>query len=291
MSILVNKNTKVIVQGFTGKEGTFHSEQCLAYGTNIVGGVTPFKGGQTHLGKPVFNTVKEAVDATKAEVSLIFVPAKFVADGIIEAANAGIKLAVVITEHTPVNDMIRAKNYANKCGMMMIGPNCPGIISSDECKLGIMPGMVFKKAKTNIGLISKSGTLTYEGANQIINEGYGISTAVGIGGDSIIGLTYSELLPMFEKDEETKAIVMIGEIGGNLEIQACEIIKSQITKPVIAFIAGQSAPKGKRMGHAGAIISGEDSTAKGKMKALSDVGVHVVESPAHIGSKLKEILG
>ncbi|CZE47999.1 succinate--CoA ligase subunit alpha [Campylobacter geochelonis] len=290
MSILVDKNTKVIVQGFTGKEGTFHAEQCIAYGTNIVGGVTPFKGGQTHLDRPVFNTVKEAVDATGATVSLIFVPAKFVANGVIEAANAGIKLAVVITEHTPVNDMIAAKNYANKCGMMMIGPNCPGIISSDECKLGIMPGMVFKKSKVNVGLISKSGTLTYEGSNQIINEGYGISTAVGIGGDSIIGLTYTELLPMFEADPDTKAIVMIGEIGGSLEIEACKVIKEQITKPIVAFIAGQSAPKGKRMGHAGAIISGEDSTAAGKMKALSAVGVHVVESPAHIGSKLKEIL-
>ncbi|CZE48247.1 succinate--CoA ligase subunit alpha [Campylobacter geochelonis] len=290
MSILVDKNTKVIVQGFTGKEGTFHAEQCIAYGTNIVGGVTPFKGGQTHLDRPVFNTVKEAVDATGATVSLIFVPAKFVANGVIEAANAGIKLAVVITEHTPVNDMIAAKNYANKCGMMMIGPNCPGIISSDECKLGIMPGMVFKKSKVNVGLISKSGTLTYEGSNQIINEGYGISTAVGIGGDSIIGLTYTELLPMFEADPDTKAIVMIGEIGGSLEIEACKVIKEQITKPIVAFIAGQSAPKGKRMGHAGAIISGEDSTAVGKMKALSAVGVHVVESPAHIGSKLKEIL-
>lgn len=291
MSILVNSNTKVIVQGFTGKEGTFHAEQCIAYGTNIVGGVTPFKGGQTHLGRPVFNSVKEAVDATGAEVSLIFVPSKFVADGVIEAANAGIKLAVVITEHTPVMDMVRAKDYANKCGMKIIGPNCPGIISADECKLGIMPAMVFKRSDINIGLISKSGTLTYEGANQIINEGYGISTAVGIGGDSVIGLTYSELLPMFEEDDDTKAIVIIGEIGGMLEIEACKVIKEKIKKPVVAFIAGQSAPKGKRMGHAGAIISGEESTAAGKMKALSEVGVYVVESPAHIGKKLKEILG
>lgn len=290
MSILVNKNTKVIVQGFTGKEATFHAEQCLAYGTNIVGGVTPFKGGQTHLGKPVFDTVAQAVKETGATVSIIFVPAKFVSAGIIEAANAGIELCVVITEHTPVKDMLEAKNYANKKGMKLIGPNCPGIISADEAKIGIMPAMVFKKAAKNIGLISKSGTLTYEGANQILSEGYGISTAVGIGGDSVIGLTYSELIPMFEADEDTKAIVIIGEIGGSLEIEACKIIKN-IKKPVVAFIAGQSAPKGKRMGHAGAIISGEDSTAAGKMKALSIAGAHVVISPAHIGKKIKELIG
>ncbi len=290
MSILVDKNTKVIVQGFTGKEATFHAEQCLAYGTNIVGGVTPFKGGMIHLGKPVFDTVVEAVKSTNATVSLIFVPAKFVAASIIEAADAGIELAVVITEHTPVRDMLEAKNYANKKGMKLIGPNCPGIISADQAKLGIMPAMVFKRAGVNIGLISKSGTLTYEGANQILSEGYGISTAVGIGGDSVIGLTYSELLPMFENDPDTKAIVMIGEIGGSLEIEACNIIKN-MKKPVIAFIAGQSAPKGKRMGHAGAIISGEDSTAAGKMKALSAAGAHVVASPAHIGKKIKELIG
>ncbi|QQF51706.1 succinate--CoA ligase subunit alpha [Campylobacter fetus] len=290
MSILVDKNTKVIVQGFTGKEATFHAEQCLAYGTNIVGGVTPFKGGMIHLGKPVFDTVAEAVKSTNATVSLIFVPAKFVAASIIEAADAGIELAVVITEHTPVRDMLEAKNYANKKGMKLIGPNCPGIISADQAKLGIMPAMVFKRAGVNIGLISKSGTLTYEGANQILSEGYGISTAVGIGGDSVIGLTYSELLPMFENDPDTKAIVMIGEIGGSLEIEACNIIKN-MKKPVVAFIAGQSAPKGKRMGHAGAIISGEDSTAAGKMKALSAAGAHVVASPAHIGKKIKELIG
>ncbi|WP_419258051.1 succinate--CoA ligase subunit alpha [Campylobacter fetus] len=290
MSILVDKNTKVIVQGFTGKEATFHAEQCLAYGTNIVGGVTPFKGGMIHLGKPVFDTVVEAVKSTNATVSLIFVPAKFVAASIIEAADAGIELAVVITEHTPVRDMLEAKNYANKKGMKLIGPNCPGIISADQAKLGIMPAMVFKRAGVNIGLISKSGTLTYEGANQILSEGYGISTAVGIGGDSVIGLTYSELLPMFENDPDTKAIVMIGEIGGSLEIEACNIIKN-MKKPVVAFIAGQSAPKGKRMGHAGAIISGEDSTAAGKMKALSAAGAHVVANPAHIGKKIKELIG
>lgn len=291
MSILVDKNTKVIVQGFTGKEATFHSKECIAYGTNIVAGVNPSKGGQTHLGKPVFNTVKEAVLHTNADVSLIFIPSMFAADGIMEAANAGIKLAVVITENIPINDMIKAKNYANKCGMKIIGPNCPGIISSDECKLGIMPASIFKKAKINIGLISKSGTLTYEGANQIINEGYGVSTAIGIGGDNVIGITYRELLPMFEKDNDTKAIVIIGEIGGLLEIEAAKIIKEQITKPIVAFIAGKSAPKGKKMGHAGAIIREKDSTAAGKMKALSEAGVYVVESPAHIGKKLKEILG
>ncbi|PSM52730.1 succinyl-CoA synthetase, alpha subunit [Campylobacter blaseri] len=290
MSILINKNTKVIVQGFTGKEGTFHSKECIAYGTNIVAGVTPFKGGQTHLDRPVFNTVKEAVTHTGASVSLIFIPSMFAADGIMEAANAGIKLAVVITENIPINDMIKAKNYANKCGMKIIGPNCPGVISSNECKLGIMPASIFKKANINIGLISKSGTLTYEGANQIINEGYGVSTAIGIGGDNIIGMTYSDLLPMFEKDDDTKAIVMIGEIGGLLEIEACSVIKEQILKPIVAFIAGKSAPKGKKMGHAGAIISEENSSAVGKIKALKNVGVHVVESPAHIGKKLKEIL-
>lgn len=291
MSILVHKNTRVIVHGFTGKEATFHSGLCMAYGTNIVGGVVPGKGGKEHLGKPVFNTAKEAVAATRANTSLIFVPAKFVAESVIEAADAGIKLAVVITEHAPVKDMIEAKNYANKCGMKLIGPNCPGIISSDECKLGIMPNSIFKRKSVNIGLISKSGTLTYEGANQILNEGYGISTAVGIGGDSIIGLTYSEILPLLEVDPDTKAIVMIGEIGGSLEIDACKVIKEKITKPIVAFIAGVSAPKGKRMGHAGAIISGESSTAAGKKKALSEVGVHVVDTPAHIGTKLKEILG
>lgn len=290
MSILVDKNTKVIVHGFTGKEATFHSELCIEYGTNIVGGVVPGKGGQTHLDRPVFDTAAEAVAASGAEVSLIFVPAKFVASSIIEAADAGIKLAVVITEHTPVRDMIQAKNYANKRGMQMIGPNCPGIISADKCKLGIMPNSIFKRREINIGLISKSGTLTYEGANQILNEGYGISTAVGIGGDSIIGLTYSELLPMLEADDDTKAIVMIGEIGGSLEIEAANVIKN-MKKPVVAFIAGVSAPKGKRMGHAGAIISGEDSTAEGKKRALRDVGVHIVDTPAHIGIKLKEILG
>jgi len=288
MSILVNKDTKVIVQGFTGGEGTFHAEQCLDYGTKIVGGVTPGKGGQTHLGKPVFNTVKEAVEATGATVSMVFVPPAFVSDAVMEAAQAGIELAVIITEGAPVRDMQAAKACATKNGMMTIGPNCPGIITSDECKIGILPGMIFKKGK--VGLISKSGTLTYEGANQVVKEGYGISTAVGIGGDPIIGLSYIQLLQMFQEDPETEAIVMIGEIGGDLEIQAATFIKENITKPVVAFIAGQSAPPGKRMGHAGAIISGSAGTAKEKMDALEAAGVKVVVSPAEIGKAVKEVL-
>jgi succinyl-CoA synthetase alpha subunit len=289
MSILVNKDTKVIVQGFTGKEGTFHAEQCLAYGTKIVGGVTPNKGGQTHLGQPVFNTVKDAVKTTGATVSMIFVPPAFVSDAVLEAADAGIELAVIITEGAPVRDMQEAKAYAVKKDMLTIGPNCPGIITAEECKIGIMPGAVFKKG--NVGLISKSGTLTYEGANQVCNEGFGITTAVGIGGDPIIGLSYKQLLPLFEADPETEAIVMIGEIGGDLEIQAAEFIKENISKPVVAFIAGQTAPAGKRMGHAGAIISGSAGTAAEKMAALEAAGVSVVKSPADIGKKVAEVLG
>ncbi len=288
MSILVNKDTKVIVQGFTGKEGTFHSEQCMAYGTQIVGGVTPNKGGMTHLGKPVFNTVEEAVKATGATVSMIFVPPAFVSDAVMEAADAGIELAVIITEGAPVRDMMYAKHYATKKGMKTIGPNCPGIITAEECKIGIMPGQIFKKG--NVGLISKSGTLTYEASNQVVKEGLGITTAVGIGGDPIIGLSYKELLPMFEEDPETEAIVMIGEIGGDLEIQAAKLIKEKITKPVIAFIAGQTAPKGKRMGHAGAIISGSKGTAAEKMAALKEAGAYVVESPADIGVTVAKAL-
>jgi succinyl-CoA synthetase alpha subunit len=288
MSILVNKDTKVIVQGFTGKEGTFHAEQCLAYGTKIVGGVTPNKGGQEHLGKPVFDTVKQAVDATGATVSMIFVPPAFVGDAVMEAADAGIELAVIITEGAPVRDMMYAKMYATKKGMKTIGPNCPGIITAEECKIGIMPGMIFKKG--NVGLISKSGTLTYEGANQVVKQGFGITTAVGIGGDPIIGLSYKQLLPMFEADPETEAIVMIGEIGGDLEIQAAAFIKENITKPVVAFIAGQTAPKGKRMGHAGAIVSGAAGTAAEKMAALEAAGVKVVVSPAEIGKAVAEVL-
>lgn len=289
MSILIDKNTKVMVQGFTGKEGTFHSQQCLDYGTQIVGGVTPGKGGQVHLDKPVFNTVAEAIEKTNATVSMIFVPPAFVADSVMEAAEAGIELAVIITEGAPVKDMMLAKAVAVKNNMMTIGPNCPGIITSEECKIGIMPGFIFKKG--TVGLISKSGTLTYEASNQVVMEGYGITTAVGIGGDPIIGLSYNQLLPMFEADPETKAIVMIGEIGGDLEIQAAKLIKEKISKPVVAFIAGQTAPKGKRMGHAGAIISGSAGTAQEKMDALAAAGVHVVQSPAEIGKKVKEVLG
>jgi succinyl-CoA synthetase alpha subunit len=288
MSILVDKDTKVIVQGFTGKEGSFHAEQCMAYGTQIVGGVTPNKGGMTHLGKPVFNTVEEAVKVTGATVSLIFVPPAFVADAVMEAADAGIELAVIITEGSPVRDMMYAKMYATKKGMQTIGPNCPGIITAEECKIGIMPGFIFKKG--NVGLISKSGTLTYEAANQVCNEGLGITTAIGIGGDPIIGLSYKQLLQMFQDDPDTEAIVMIGEIGGDLEIQAAQFIKENVTKPVVAFIAGQTAPKGKRMGHAGAIISGSSGTAAEKMAALEAVGVKVVKSPAEIGKAVKEVL-
>ena len=288
MSILVNKNTRVVVQGFTGKEGSFHAQQCMEYGTKIVGGVTPGKGGQTHLDRPVFNTVVEAVEATGATVSLIFVPPAFVADAVMEAADGGIELAVAITEGTPVRDMMIAKAYASKVGMKIIGPNCPGIITSEECKIGIMPGFIFKKGP--VGLISKSGTLTYEASNQVVKAGFGVTTAVGIGGDPIIGLSYKDLLPLFEADPETKAIVMIGEIGGNLEIEAAEFIKNNIKKPVVAFIAGQTAPKGKRMGHAGAIISGGKGTAAEKMQALREAGVHVVVSPADIGETVAKIL-
>lgn len=288
MSILVNKTSKIIVQGFTGKEGTFHSEQCLKYGTQIVAGVTPGKGGTKHLEVPVFNTVKEAVKHTQATISLIFVPPRFVADAIMEAANAHLTLAIVITEGAPVKDIQTAKAYANKNGMKLIGPNSPGIITADECKLGIMPGNIFKQG--HIGVISKSGTLTYEASHQIVEVGFGISTAIGIGGDPIIGLSFKELLKEFEEDEQTHAIVLIGEIGGDLEIQAAQYIQETITKPVVAFIAGQTAPKGKRMGHAGAIVSGSEGTAKQKMEALEKAGVHVVINPCDIGKKLKEVL-
>ena len=289
MSILVNKNSKVLVQGFTGKEGTFHAQQCIEYGTNIVGGVTPGKGGQIHLGKSVFNSVQDAIEVVKADVSIIFVPPAFSADAILEAAEAGIKVIVCITEGIPVSDMMIAKKYVQKKGTTLIGPNCPGIISAGEAKIGIMPGVVFKKG--NVGVISKSGTLTYEAANQVVEAGLGITTAIGIGGDPIIGTTYIDLLKLFENDPETKAIVMIGEIGGDLEIQAAKYINKNITKPVVAFIAGQTAPKGKRMGHAGAIIAGSKGTAKEKMDALEAAGVHVVASPADIGKKVKEVLG
>jgi succinyl-CoA synthetase alpha subunit len=288
MSILVSKKSKVLVQGFTGKEGTYHSQQCLEYGTNIVGGVTPGKGGQTHLGKPVYDTVREAVDKTCADTSMIFVPPAFSADAVMEAAEAGIKVIVCITEGIPVADMMIAKKYAQKMGATLIGPNCPGIISADEAKIGIMPGFVFKKG--NVGVISKSGTLTYEAANQVVKAGLGITTAIGIGGDPIIGTTYIDLLKLFEKDSDTEAVVMIGEIGGDLEIQAAAYIRAHFSKPVVAFIAGQTAPKGKRMGHAGAIIAGSKGTAIEKMTALSQAGVFVCNSPAEIGEKVKAVL-
>jgi succinyl-CoA synthetase alpha subunit len=288
VSILVDKNSKVVVQGFTGKEGSFHAEQCLDYGTNIVAGVTPGKGGSDHLGVPVFNTVKEAVIKRKANVSLIFVPPAFASDAIMEASEAGIEIIVCITEGIPIKDMMIVKKYLQKNNTILIGPNCPGVITPEETKIGIMPGFVFRKGK--VGLISKSGTLTYEAANQIVNAGYGISTAIGIGGDPIFGYSFIDLLKRFENDEDTEAIVMIGEIGGDLEIQAAKYIKENITKPVVAFIAGQTAPKGKRMGHAGAIIAGSKGTAKEKIDALKKANVKVAETAAKIGDTIKKVL-
>ena len=289
MGILVNKNSRVIVQGFTGSEGTFHSEQMIKYGTNIVGGVTPGKGGLDHLDKPVFNTVSQAVLKTKANTSIIFVPALFAADAILEAADAGIKVIVAITEGIPVSDMTRVYNYLEKKECKLIGPNCPGIITPGEAKVGIMPGFVFKKGK--VGLVSKSGTLTYEAADQITKSGFGISTAIGIGGDPIIGTTVKEAVEMFFNDKETECVVMIGEIGGQLEADAAHWIKnSKIKKPVVGFIAGETAPKGRTMGHAGAIVGGKDDTAEAKKKILRDSGVNVVDSPADIGLTVKQIL-
>lgn len=289
MSILVNKNSRIIVQGFTGSEGTFHSEQMIKYGTNIVGGVTPGKGGLDHLSKPVFNTVSQAVLKTKANTSIIFVPALFAADAILEAADAGIKVIVAITEGIPVSDMTRVYNYLEKKECKLIGPNCPGIITPGEAKVGIMPGFVFKKGK--VGLVSKSGTLTYEAADQITKSGFGISTAIGIGGDPIIGTTVKEAVEMFFNDKETECVVMIGEIGGQLEADAAHWIKnSKIKKPVVGFIAGETAPKGRTMGHAGAIVGGKDDTAEAKKKILRNSGVNVVDSPADIGLTVKQIL-
>ena len=282
MSILVNKNSKIIVQGFTGKEGTFHAEQMIAYGTNVVGGVTPGKGGQTHLDKPVFNTVEDAVKSTGADTSIIFVPPGYAADAIIEAAASGIKVIVAITEGIPVQDMVRAKAFIADKGVVLIGPNCPGIITPDEAKVGIMPGFVFKRGP--IGLVSKSGTLTYEAADQIAKAGLGISTAIGIGGDPIIGTTTRQAIELFMNDPETEAILMIGEIGGSAELDACEYYKSlKKKKPIAGFIAGATAPPGKRMGHAGAIISGGDDTAPAKMEAMRAAGFAVSESPAGLG--------
>jgi succinyl-CoA synthetase alpha subunit len=289
MSVLVNKDSKIIVQGFTGSEGTFHASQMIEYGSPVVGGVTPGKGGQTHLDRPVFNTVKEAVDATGADTSIIFVPPAFAADAIMEAADAGIKVIITITEGIPVKDMMNAKPYAKSRGAVLVGPNCPGVITPGEAKVGIMPGFIFEKGK--IGIVSKSGTLTYEAADQVVKAGFGISTAIGIGGDPIIGTSTKEAVQMLMNDPETDAIVMIGEIGGQYEAEAAQWIKEQGNpKPVVGFIAGQTAPKGKRMGHAGAIIGGKDDTAEAKMRIMGECGLHVVKSPADIGETMAKAL-
>lgn len=288
MSVLVNKNSKILVQGFTGTEGTFHATQMIEYGTNLVGGVTPNKGGTTHLDKPVFNTVEEAVKATGADVSIIFVPPAFAADAIMEAAEAGVALIICITEGIPVQDMVKVKSYLLDSKSRLIGPNCPGVITADECKVGIMPGFIFKKG--NIGIVSKSGTLTYEAADQVAKAGFGISTAIGIGGDPIIGTTTKEAVELFMNDKETHGIVMIGEIGGSMEADAAKWIKKNSTKPVVGFIAGQTAPAGRRMGHAGAIVGGAEDTAAAKMNILAECGVHVVASPADIGKTMAEVM-
>ena len=289
MSVLVNKDSKVIVQGFTGNEGTFHASQMIEYGTNVVGGVTPGKGGTEHLGRPVFNSVKEAVDKTGADVSIIFVPPAFAADAIMEAADAGIKVVIAITEGIPVKDMMTAKKYIQSKKVVLIGPNCPGVITPGEAKVGIMPGFVFKKGK--VGVVSKSGTLTYEAADQIVKAGLGVSTAIGIGGDPIIGTPTKDAVEMLMNDPETEAVVMIGEIGGNYEPLAARWIKeSGNKKPVVGFIAGQTAPPGRRMGHAGAIIGGAEDTAAAKMKIMRECGIHVVESPAEIGETVLKVL-
>lgn len=290
MSVLVNKNSNIIVQGFTGSEGTFHATQMIEYGTNIVGGVTPGKGGQTHLDKPVFNTVQDAVNKVAANTSIIFVPPAFAADAIMEAAEAGIKVIICITEGIPVADMVKVKAYIENKDCRLVGPNCPGVITPEEAKVGIMPGFIFKKGK--VGIVSKSGTLTYEAADQVVKQGYGITTAIGIGGDPIIGTTTKEAVELLMNDDETECIVMIGEIGGQLEAEAAKWVKSTGNKkPVVGFIAGQTAPKGRTMGHAGAIVGGKDDTAQAKMQILKENGIHVVESPAKIGAKVAEILG
>ncbi len=288
MSVLINKNSKVVVQGFTGSEGTFHATQMIEYGTKVVAGVTPGKGGQYRLDKPIFNTVENAVKETGANVSVIFVPPAFAADAIMEAANAGIEVIVAITEGIPTADMVKVKEYLSDKNTTLIGPNCPGIITSEECKVGIMPGFIFKKG--SVGIVSKSGTLTYEAVDQITKVGLGQTTAIGIGGDPIIGTSTLDAVKLFEADPDTKGIVVIGEIGGNMEADAAYWIKENGTKPVVGFIAGETAPKGKRMGHAGAIIGGKSDTAQAKKQILRECGVHVVDSPAEIGNKMAELL-
>lgn len=290
MSVLVNKNSKIIVQGFTGSEGTFHASQMIEYGSNVVGGVTPGKGGTTHLDRPVFNTVKDAVEQAGADTTIIFVPPAFAADAIMEAADAGIKVIITITEGIPVADMIKAYSYIKSKGCRLIGPNCPGVITPEEAKVGIMPGFVFKKG--TVGIVSKSGTLTYEAADQVVKQGLGITTAIGIGGDPIIGTTTKEAVELLMNDPETNCIVMIGEIGGQLEADAAQWIKADGNrKPVVGFIAGETAPKGRTMGHAGAIVGGSDDTAEAKKRIMRACGIHVVDSPAEIGKKVKEVLG
>ncbi len=288
MSVLVNKESKVIVQGFTGSEGTYHAEQMIEYGTNVVGGVTPGKGGQTHLDRPVFNTVREAVKSTDADVSIIFVPPAFAADAIMEAADAGIRVIVTITEGIPTKDMMIAKEYLNGKDSVLIGPNCPGVITPGEAKVGIMPGFIHKKG--GVGIVSRSGTLTYEAVDQVTKAGLGQSTCIGIGGDPIIGTSTRDAVQLLMEDPETDGIIMIGEIGGNMEADAANWIKENGTKPVVGFIAGQTAPKGRRMGHAGAIIGGADDTAAAKMKIMKECGIHVVESPADLGETMAKVL-
>ncbi len=289
MSVLVNKNSKIIVQGFTGSEGTFHAEQMIDYGTNVVGGVTPGKGGQTHLGKPVFNTVEEAVLKAGADTSIIFVPPAFAADAIMEAASAGIKVIITITEGIPIEDMVKAYDYIKDKDCTLVGPNCPGVITPGEAKVGIMPGFVFKTGK--IGIVSKSGTLTYEAADQVVRQGLGITTAIGIGGDPIIGTTTKEAVELLINDPETECVVMIGEIGGQLEADAANWYKnSGSKKPIVGFIAGETAPAGRTMGHAGAIVGGSDDTAQAKKEIMRKCGIHVVDSPAEIGLKVKELV-